>query len=108
MSYFFKSFYKLIDMQTLEINKKLFYTKINLNNQKTNRNDNSRQVEFLDVTDEEEEIDPLERSIIDLNNLNKKPKKSNAQKYPIQYESLIFRSEVYKTLSSMKFDISSN
>jgi hypothetical protein len=95
-------------MQTLEINKKLFYTKINLNNQKTNRNDNSRQVEFLDVTDEEEEIDPLERSIIDLKNLNKKPQKSNAQKYPIQYESLIFRSEVYKTLSSMKFDISSN
>ena len=61
-------------MQTLEINKKLFYTKINLNNQKTNRNDNSRQVEFLDVTDEEEEIDPLERSIIDLKNLNKSHK----------------------------------
>ena len=105
---FFFNLLHVIDNQTLEINKKLFYTKVNLNNQKTNRNDNSRQVEFIDVTDEEEEIDPLESCIIGLKNLNKKPKKSNAHKYPIQYESLIFRSEVYKTLSNMKFDISSN
>ncbi len=107
---FFYNLLHLIDNQSLELNKKFFYSKVNYNNKNKNRINNRARtnVDFTDAIEENIEIDPIDNCIFSLKNLNKSCKKSNADKYPLQLETLIFRSELYKKLTDLNFDLQSN
>ncbi len=95
-----------IDSHTLEINKNLFFTKMNeIRNDERNKERSTSRVNFdednITQTNTKEKIDDF-INIINHDNLMKKPFTLDA--YPLLSESIFLRSKIFEEVSSIKFN----
>jgi len=109
---FFNYLLHKIDSHTLEINKYLFFNKMNemnINNSNSNKEKINSRVNFdennISQTNSRERIDDF---IDTINSNYSVKKKSNLESYPLLQESLFLRSKIYEELSSVKFNYINN